>query len=51
VRLHFLDLAVDSAPVAAKIESVIHDWFEVVLHRPLLDEVRLGEGAPDLSSG
>src|ERR1700676_1585187 len=48
VRLDCLDLAVDSAPVCAKIETVAHDRLEVVLHEPLLDQVWLGERAPDL---
>src|SRR5258708_23056824 len=30
------DLSVDSAPVCAKIETVVHDRLEVVLHQPLL---------------
>src|SRR6202022_426647 len=48
VRLDCQDLTVDSAPVCAKIETVVHDRLEVVLHEPLLDQVRLCEGAPDL---
>src|SRR3981081_2609685 len=41
VRLDCLDLTVDSAPVCAKIETVADDRLEVVLHEPLLDQVRL----------
>src|SRR5229473_725063 len=48
VRLDCQDLTVDSAPVCAKIETVVHDRLEVVLHEPLLDQVWLGERAPDL---
>src|ERR1700738_1775911 len=48
VRLDGLDLAVNSAPVCAKIEAVAHDRLEVVLHEPLLDQVWLRERAPDL---
>src|SRR5207248_10431329 len=48
VRLDCQDLTVDSAPVCAKIETVVHDRLEVVLHQPLLDQVWLGERAPDL---
>src|SRR3981081_242793 len=48
VRLDCLDLAVDNAPVCAKIETVVHDRLEVVLHEPLLDQVWLRERAPDL---
>src|SRR6476660_3398718 len=48
VRLDCLDLTVDNAPVCAKIETVIHDRLEVVLHEPLLDQVWLRERAPDL---
>src|SRR5262249_31782147 len=40
VRLDGEDLAVKhAAPVAAKIEAMAHDWLEVALHEPLLDEV------------
>ena len=42
------DPTVDGAPVGAKIETVADDRLEVVLHQPLLDQVRLGERAPDL---
>src|SRR5262244_709119 len=48
VRLDCQDPTVDAAPVCAKIETVAHDRFEVVLHEPLLDQVWLCEGAPDL---
>src|SRR6266446_4480823 len=48
VRLDGQDLTVDSAPVSAKIETVVHDRLEVVLHEPLLDQVWLRERAPDL---
>src|SRR5271166_416882 len=48
VRLDRQDLTVDSAPVCAKIETVVHDKLEIVLHQPLLDQVWLGESAPDL---
>src|SRR5271157_1479855 len=48
VRLDRHDLTVDSAPVCAKIETVVHDRLEVVLHEPLLDQVWLCERAPDL---
>ena len=41
------DLTIDSAPVCAKIETVIHDRLEVVFHQPLLDQVWLRERAPD----
>src|SRR6185312_4654377 len=48
VRLDGEDLAVQhAAPVSAKIEPVAHDRLEVVLHEPLLDQVRLRERAPD----
>src|SRR5262245_42579653 len=49
VRLDGEDLAVQhAAPVAAQIEAVAHGWLEVVLHKPLLDQVWLRERAPDL---
>src|SRR5271166_3917323 len=48
VRLDCQDLTVDSAPVCAKIETVVDDRLEIVLHQPLLDQVRLRERAPDL---
>src|SRR5215469_6965880 len=48
VRFDRQHLTVDSAPVCAKIETVAHDWLEVVLHKPLLDQVWLRERAPDL---
>src|SRR4051794_11110923 len=48
VRLDCQDLTVNNAPVCAKIETVAHDRLEVVLHEPLLDQVWLGERAPDL---
>ncbi len=49
VRLDGEDLAVQhAAPVSAKVETVTHDWLEVVLHQPLLDQVWLRERAPDL---
>src|SRR5438445_12156432 len=48
VRLDCQDLTVDSAPLRAKIEMVVHDWFEIVFHQPLLDQVWLGQRAPDL---
>src|SRR3984957_10121920 len=48
VRLDCQDLTVDSAPVCAKIETVVHDRLEIVLHQPLLDQVWLRERAPDL---
>src|ERR1700681_5076290 len=48
VRLDFHDLTVDNAPVCAKIETVVHDRLEVVLHEPLLDQVWVRERAPDL---
>src|SRR4030088_198709 len=48
VRLDCQDLAVNNAPVCAKIETVVHDRLEVVLHEPLLDQVWLRERAPDL---
>src|SRR5262249_38942275 len=48
VRLDRQDLTVDSAPVRAKIETVVHDGLEIGLHQPLLDQVWLGERAPDL---
>src|ERR1700733_13604844 len=48
VRLDRQHLAVNGAPVAAKIETVIHHGLEVVLHQPLLDEMWLGQRAPDL---
>src|SRR5947209_390738 len=48
VRFDCHYLTVDSAPVCAKIEAVVHDRLEVVLHQPLLDQVWLRERAPDL---
>src|SRR5437763_4884692 len=49
VRLDGEDLAVQyAAPVAAKIETMTHDWLEVVFHQPLLNQVRLRERTPDL---
>src|SRR4051812_19284947 len=47
VRFDGQDLTVDGAPVAAEIETVVHDRLEVVLHQPLLDQVWLRERAPD----
>ena len=48
MRLDLEDLTVDGAPVATKIEPVIRDQFEVVLHQPFLDQMRLSQRAPDL---
>src|SRR5437588_1790988 len=48
VRLDCQDLTVDNTPVCAKIETVVHDRLEVVLHQPLLDQVWLGERAPNV---
>src|SRR6266550_3805110 len=48
VRLDCQDLTVNNAPVCAKIETVVHDRLEVVLHEPLLDQLWLRERAPDL---
>src|ERR1700687_1494087 len=48
VRLDGHDLTVDGAPISAKIETMVHDRLEVVLHEPLLDQVWLRERAPDL---
>src|SRR5207253_8754886 len=49
VRLDGEDLAIQhAAPVSAKIETMTHDWLEVVLHQPLLHQVWLRERAPDL---
>src|SRR6185437_15296177 len=48
VRLDGEHLAVDSAPVGAKAERMVHDRLEVVLHQPLFDQVWLRERAPDL---
>src|SRR5258708_5179216 len=48
VRLDCPDLSVERAPVCVKIETVVHDRLEVVLHQPLLDQVWLRERAPDL---
>src|ERR1700682_2517396 len=48
IRLDCQDLTVNNAPVCAKIETVVHDRLEVVLHQPLLDQVSLSESAPDL---
>src|SRR3712207_4106236 len=48
VRLDLEDLAIDSTPVTAKVEAMVNDRLEVVLHEPLLDQVWLGERAPDL---
>src|SRR4029450_12251603 len=41
VRLDCQDLTVDSAPVCAKIEPMVHDRLEIVFHQPLLDQVWL----------
>src|ERR1700692_1153775 len=46
VRLDGHDLTIDSTPVGTKIEIVADDKLEVVLHEPLLDQVRLRERAP-----
>src|SRR5271154_3960550 len=48
VRLDRQHLTVDSTPVAAKIETVVHLGLEVVFHEPLLDQVGLRERTPDL---
>src|SRR4029450_4400405 len=48
VRLDCQDLTVDRPPGRAKIERVGHDRLEIVFHQPLLDQVWLGESAPDL---
>src|SRR5882757_894179 len=49
VRLDGEHLAIQhAAPVSAKIETVTHGRLEVVLHQPLLDQMRLRERAPDL---
>src|SRR6202163_3561932 len=48
IRLDCQDLTVNNAPVCAKIETVVHDRLEVVLHEPLLDQVWLRERAPEL---
>src|SRR3984957_979707 len=48
VRLDGENLAVQYAtPVAAKIEMMADGRFEVVLHQPLLDQMRLGQRAPE----
>src|SRR5580700_7434196 len=47
VRLDCHYLTVDSAPVCAKIETVVHDRLEVVLHEPLLDQMTLRERPPN----
>src|SRR4030095_14103336 len=47
-RLDRQDLAVDTAPGRAEMETVAHDRVEVALHEPLLDQVRLRQRAPDL---
>src|SRR5437016_9224568 len=39
-------LTVDSAPACAKIETVVHDRLEIVLHQQLLDQVWLRERTP-----
>src|SRR5260370_20685959 len=48
VRLDRQDLTVDSAPGCAKIETVVHDRLEIVLHEPPLDQVWFRKHAPDL---
>src|SRR5215469_13095427 len=53
VRLDHQDLTVDDAvPTGlgrrSKAETMAYGGLEVVLHQPLLDQVRLGERAPDL---
>src|SRR5207244_652438 len=48
VRLECHHPTGNTAPVCAKIETVAHNRREVVLHQPLLDQVWLGERAPDL---
>jgi hypothetical protein len=49
VRLDRKNLAIEhSAPLAAQIEPMAYDGPEVVLHEPLLDQMRLGERTPDL---
>src|SRR5271154_7142942 len=47
VRLDGHYLTVDSAPVRAKTETVVHDRLKVVLHEPLLDQMTLRERPPD----
>jgi hypothetical protein len=48
VRLDGENLAVQhAAPFAAQIEPVTDDRREVILHQPLLDQVGLGERAPE----
>src|SRR6185437_4330222 len=49
VRLDGEHLAIQhSAPFAAKVEAVAHLGLEVVLHQPLLDQMRLRQRAPEL---
>src|SRR5262249_42408839 len=48
VQLDRENLTVNSAPVCAKLETLAHDRLEIILHQPLLDQVWLGERAPDL---
>src|SRR3984893_11830834 len=53
VRLDYQDLTLDNdvqvrLRIPAEIEAVTHDWREVVLHEPVLDQLWLRERAPDL---
>src|SRR5689334_23955284 len=48
VQLDCTNLTVDGTPVSAEIEPMADGRFEVVLHQPLLDQVRLRERTPDL---
>src|SRR4030088_2968973 len=53
VRLDYQDLTGHTdvqvrLRITAEIEAVTHDWREVVLHEPVLDQLWLRERAPDL---
>src|SRR5690606_26033223 len=49
MRLDGENLAVEhAAPVAVEVEAVARGGAEIVRHQPFRDQMRLGEGAPDL---
>src|ERR687897_3385490 len=48
VRLDRSDAAIDGPPIGAELKVMADNGDKIVLHQPLLDQVRLGQRAPDL---
>ena len=51
MRLDRLDFAIDHSPVGTQVEAVTDNRFEGIFHEPFLDQVGLGQRAPDLFRG